>query len=296
MSDDKKDYYGEEAFSHLPADYGQRCTDNFRREERVMSDGKEVKRWVIPNRKDDFGFSIAVEKNGFTDEQGYGGYTEVMPVADHDRIVAELNAKYKKLSDFNDACRKVRYRQEGELAELNARLDKVNDVYKMWVKELETIAELRAEVERLKGKLLTVTTMESNYKMLQGELTESRAEVEALKTTVANNRLDLEWPIVKQLADAETTIARQAREVEDLKSVQEALIETAKKNQDYYEFEYSRFSKLLATRARVIEKLREQRDAWIWGAASSNKDRCRELVAIDDKELAAIEKEGAKDE
>lgn len=61
-----------------------------------MNDGKEVKRWVIPNRKDDFGFSIAVEKNGFTDEQGYGGYTEVMPVADHDRIVAELWVEVEK--------------------------------------------------------------------------------------------------------------------------------------------------------------------------------------------------------
>lgn len=246
-----------------------------------MSDGKEVKRFHV---------------SGFT--QAPTGKS--LLAADHCRIVAELNAKYKELSDFNDACRKVRYRQEGELAELNARLDKVNDVYKMWVKELETIAELRAEVERLKGKLLTVTTMESNYKMLQGELTESRAEVEALKTTVANNRLDLEWPIVKQLADAETTIARQAREVEDLKSVQEALIETAKKNQDYYEFEYSRFSKLLATRARgaevskaVIEKLREQRNAW-----KMYTDGYKDEMSVEemDKELAAIEKEGAKDE
>lgn len=46
----------------------------------------------------------------------------VMSVEDHNRIVAELEAKYKELSDYNDACRKVRYRQEAELAELRAEV------------------------------------------------------------------------------------------------------------------------------------------------------------------------------
>lgn len=36
------------------------------------------------------------------------------------------------------------------VAELNARLEKVNAVFKMWVSEVETIDGLRAEVERLK--------------------------------------------------------------------------------------------------------------------------------------------------
>ena len=56
---------------------------------------------------------------------------------------------------------------------------------------------------------------------------ELRAEVEALKTTVENNRLEHEWPIVKQLAEAETTIAQQKLVIEKLREQRNAAIKAA---------------------------------------------------------------------
>ena len=60
------------------------------------------------------------------------------------------------------------------------------------------------------------------------------------------------------IRERDKQIAELRAEVEDLKSVQEALIETAKKNQEYYEFESSRLSKLVASQEEAIENIRQQ--------------------------------------
>ena len=52
---------------------------------------------------------------------------------------------------------------------------------------------------------------------------ELKAEIERLKMTVANNRLEHEWPIVKQLHEAQQTIAKQAKVIDRLSAVLEAV-------------------------------------------------------------------------
>ncbi len=64
-----------------------------------MSNG-EGRRWIIPNRVDDFGFHVAIEKDVFIDQKGYSGYTEVLPVDEHEEVVAELRTEVDRLREL----------------------------------------------------------------------------------------------------------------------------------------------------------------------------------------------------
>jgi len=118
-----------------------------------VSDASEAKRWRQWKKFDDGSIEI------YPWNSSTGPDVPCFITAeDHDRIVAELEAKYKELSEFNDGCRKVRYRQEAELAELrNER------------------SELKAEIEMLRYEL----------NQLDGERKSAWMTVETHETTIA---------------------------------------------------------------------------------------------------------------
>lgn len=85
----------------------------------------------------------------------------------------------------------------------------------------QEFVKLKVENDILKSK---VSQFEST---LKETIRVRDAEIEALKTTVENNRLEHEWPIVKQLAEAETTIAQQKLVIEKLREQRNAVIKAA---------------------------------------------------------------------
>lgn len=164
-----------------------------------------------------------------------------MPVADHDRIVAERDELWKRATKFV---------MPGEMD--------TGESIEHYIKTLEqTIAELRAEVKRLR---------------------------------VENGEVKIE-------NDAKTKHINSLYTKNDELTKQRAKYEADCKRIEYFDDLHEK----VATQARVIEKLSEKVNACIEGFEGTiglqfwESPLANELRRID-LELAAIEKEGAKDE
>mgnify|MGYP006054412275 CR=1 FL=1 len=90
-----------------------------------------MKRWMIPNRKDDFGLHVAIERDSFMDEIGYGGCTEVMPVSEHELIVDKLKKEVKLNSDAACEVALTTFDQSFEIIKLKETLAKQDSLIKL---------------------------------------------------------------------------------------------------------------------------------------------------------------------
>lgn len=101
------------------------------------------------------------------------------------------------------------------VAELNARLNKVNSVFKMWVSENETIAELRAEVERLK-RANQVVPKDAELLALNGKFRDTIATqkrvIAILKACILREDFRCgRWPAGREAIDQAESVERGER-------------------------------------------------------------------------------------
>lgn len=151
----------------------------------TMSSGdgtdKVLKRWGLWRRFKEDSLMVVHGEYDMSQLGPCDTAVKVMPVADHDRIVAELRAESEFL------------------------LDDRNRLH-------EKVLELRSEVETKRNEQIKVISD------LSEQLTEARAEVEALKSSGMKEHLR------KQLVEKQEVIATQARVIEKLKATVDGTI------------------------------------------------------------------------